>query len=94
MSQYGDHGSLLQSASKYVYLWKKIADLVDLDGEGKELYYLKKHASFKREFQRMFFVNEEHGWYDYNLRTKSHNIVNSFDVLIALIDSCLGLLHM
>jgi alpha,alpha-trehalase len=45
-----------------------------LGGEQKEQVYRDKHVSFKRDFQKVFWVDKEDGWYDYNLREKKNNI--------------------
>lgn len=48
-----------------------------LGNEKFEDYYRSKHAQFKRDFQKLFYVDSSDGWYDYNLREKKNNIVNS-----------------
>ena len=31
-------------------------------------------TAFRRTFQKVFYVREENAWYDYNLKTKKHNL--------------------
>ncbi|KAI6204877.1 hypothetical protein M3Y94_00728100 [Aphelenchoides besseyi] len=40
----------------------------------KEAEYRVRLFKFRRAFQKVFFVDEEDGWYDYNLRTRKNNI--------------------
>ncbi|KAI6204901.1 Trehalase [Aphelenchoides besseyi] len=44
------------------------------DAEAKEIEYRTRLFKFRSAFQKVFFVDEEDGWYDYNLRTRKNNI--------------------
>jgi neutral trehalase len=50
--------------------------------------YQQKFENFKRVFQKVFYVENEKGWYDYNLRNASHNINFYPSMLTPLFTNC------
>jgi alpha,alpha-trehalase len=50
--------------------------------------YRQKFENFKRVFQKVFYVENEKGWYDYNLRNASHNINFYPSMLTPLFTNC------
>lgn len=46
----------------------------ELDEDEKSTLYRDRYLNFRRAFQKVFYVKKESGWYDYNLKTKSHNL--------------------
>lgn len=63
---YGELGS------KNLLKFKK-ANTIYLDEEEKVSHYQNRYMKFRSSFQKLFYVHNESGWYDYNLKQKRHN---------------------
>lgn len=50
--------------------------------------YRTKYGVFRSQFQRVFYVKEERGWFDYNLRTKKHNLQFYPSIITPLFTKC------
>lgn len=37
------------------------------------MVYRNRYISFRNSFQKVFYVQKESGWYDFNLKEKMHN---------------------
>ncbi|KAL3078820.1 hypothetical protein niasHS_014602 [Heterodera schachtii] len=64
---------------------------LQLGNDSKALEYHNKHYLFREAFQRVFYRNndmETAGWYDYNIRSKSHNTHFYATIAIPLFTRC------
>lgn len=56
--------------------------VIILDGIENELSYRQRHSQFKRDFQKVFYLENEKGWYDFDLVTKTNNVVSFHFIFI------------
>jgi alpha,alpha-trehalase len=45
-------------------------------------------SAFRSDFQKVFYVKEESGWYDYNLKTSKHNLNFYASIIVPLFTRC------
>uniref|UniRef100_A0A915E3U6 Trehalase n=1 Tax=Ditylenchus dipsaci TaxID=166011 RepID=A0A915E3U6_9BILA len=64
------------------YLFDEIGDTI------KSLQYQKRYNSFLIDFQKVFYVKNASGWYDFNLKTKEHKLDYYASIAIPLFTKC------
>ncbi|TMS34048.1 hypothetical protein L596_001708 [Steinernema carpocapsae] len=64
------------------YLYDEIGDEVHSE------QYRTRMSRFRNVFQKVFYVKERSGWYDYNLRSKEHNFEFYPSIAIPLFTKC------
>lgn len=50
--------------------------------------YRNRYINFRRNFQKMFYVNNQSGWYDFNMREQKHNFEYYSSIAIPLFTRC------
>ncbi|KAK0394558.1 hypothetical protein QR680_000804 [Steinernema hermaphroditum] len=64
------------------YLYDEIGDEAHSD------QYRTRMSRFRNTFQKVFYVREKSGWYDFNLRSKEHNFQFYPSIAIPLFTKC------
>lgn len=59
-----------------------------LGNEDKAADYRLQMSKFRNIFQKVFYVNNESGWYDYNMRTQGHNFNFYPSIVVPLFTRC------
>ncbi|PIO77801.1 alpha,alpha-trehalase [Teladorsagia circumcincta] len=60
----------------------------EVGNEHKSSAWTAQYVKFRNDFQKIFYVNEAKGWYDYNLRTKQHNTDFYASIAVPLFTQC------
>ncbi|CAJ0559519.1 unnamed protein product, partial [Mesorhabditis spiculigera] len=66
----------------------------ELGNADKELQWMHEYVEFREQFRNVFYVAEGKGWYDYNLRTKQHNLKFYPSMAVPLFTGCYDRLGM
>ncbi|CAJ0957592.1 unnamed protein product, partial [Mesorhabditis belari] len=53
-----------------------------------ELHWMQEYIEFRDKFRRVFYVPGSKGWYDYNLRTREHNLHFYPSMAVPLFTGC------
>ncbi|KAK6017589.1 alpha,alpha-trehalase, partial [Ostertagia ostertagi] len=60
----------------------------EVGNEHKSSSWTAQYIKFRGDFEKIFYVKEAKGWYDYNLRTKQHNTDFYASIAVPLFTQC------
>ncbi|KJH47905.1 alpha,alpha-trehalase [Dictyocaulus viviparus] len=60
----------------------------EIGNRNKSSIWIARYIKFREQFEKIFYVNNASGWYDYNLKSKKHNTDFYASIAVPLFTQC------